>query len=187
MKFNRRNICEDCPLKTMGTGLVWGTGNYPNDVMIIGRDPGRNEVKKGEPFVGRSGTLLNMCLNRYTNFNRDNVYITNIVKCRRKGNKPPTKEIINNCKIFLNNEISKAKPKLIIPLGKLASEWFLGSIGILGKKVGHIYTMNNSIKIIPMYHPSYILRTGKQRSFRLKFEGIYQYYIKNIKVNNNEQ
>ena len=154
--------CMMCPLSGMGrTNVVFGDGNPDADLLFIGEGPGRDEDKQGLPFVGRSGQLLNRAL-KHVEIDRANVYITNIVKCRPPNNRAPTPLEASTCmNLFLYNQIKIIRPKIICTLGSIALNNLLGTPSSIGKMKGKILDWEG-IRIIPVYHPAYILRNQTQ-------------------------
>lgn len=151
--------CTKCKLWKSRTNFVFGTGNSKADLMCIGEAPGYDEDKKGEPFVGAAGQLLNKILNAI-GFQREEVYIANIVKCHPAGNRNPESEEVAQCLPYLKQQISLIQPKLILAFGKVAAQSFLGieaPIDILRNKV---YQMDD-IKVIVTYHPAALLRNPR--------------------------
>ncbi len=154
--------CMMCPLGGLGRkNVVFGDGNPDADLLFIGEGPGREEDLQGKPFVGRSGKLLNRALN-HVGIDRDIVYITNIVKCRPPNNRAPTPLEATTCmNLLLYNQLKIIRPKLICTLGSIALNNLLGSPSSIGKMKGKIIKWEG-IRIIPIYHPAYILRNQTQ-------------------------
>lgn len=154
--------CQSCPLAKLGrTHIVFGEGNPDADLMIIGEGPGREEDLQGRPFVGRSGQLLNHILEA-TNIKREDVFITNIVKCRPPNNRQPLPNESNVCKkLFLLNQIKIVKPTVLCTLGASALSGLLETEVKITKIRGHQLSFNNTI-LVPTYHPAYILRNPKE-------------------------
>ena len=113
--------CDACTLSNTRNNVVFGKGDQKAKVLIIGEAPGKDEDLSGEPFVGRAGKLLNEILFSMK-LSRDNVYITNTVKCRPPDNRNPNSDEINSCSRFLDGQISLISPSIIILLGKVAAE-----------------------------------------------------------------
>jgi DNA polymerase len=167
MTFNKK--LEYLRQEMGGTTVVYGCGPVPCNLMLIGEAPGREEDLAGEPFIGRSGDLLNKMLHN-AGLNRDDIYVTNIVKIRpRNGNKnrPPTKQEINICLPFLKKEMVKVKPKVIMPLGLLATKTILDNY--CKDNVNNIFSMKyatlnyfhtTNFIVLPNYHPSFLLQYG---------------------------
>jgi len=117
--------CVKCELCKTRTNSVPGKGNSKSDVIFVGEAPGRNEDKNGEPFIGIAGKKLSAALEA-ANISRDEVYITNIVKCRPPKNRVPTPTERETCQEYLKQEISIIKPKIICILGNTAFNSLLG-------------------------------------------------------------
>ncbi len=111
--------CHNCKLCETRTKAVPGKGRFDADVIFVGEAPGRNEDVHGEPFVGAAGKRLDMILED-TGIRREDVYITNIVKCRPPKNRVPTKKEEGSCNDFINQEIEIINPKLICVMGNTA-------------------------------------------------------------------
>ncbi len=152
----RNSNCANCNLcQSVKTVCVWGEGPQNADVMFIGRDPGATEDEQGRPFVGAAGQILNELI-EIAGLKRENVYISNIVKCRPPNNRPPTDDEKKACRTYLNEEIQKINPKIIVCLGGDSFEAITGYTGIMG--YAGTYIEQNNRKIFASVHPSYILR-----------------------------
>jgi uracil-DNA glycosylase len=155
--FNKYENQSPCHLGFNRRNIVFGDGNANAELMFIGEAPGEEEDKQGKPFVGRSGQLLNKALN-YVKINREDVYITNVVKCRPPNNRAPLPEEIKICKsLFLEKQIKIIQPKIIATLGSIATNAMLGEAIQITKIHGNVIHKDNLI-IIPIYHPAYVLR-----------------------------
>lgn len=156
--------CQACPLAKLGrTHVVFGEGNPDAHLMFIGEGPGRDEDLQGRPFVGRSGQLLNHVLEAI-NIKREDVFITNIVKCRPPQNRQPLPTESTICKnLFLLNQIKIIKPTVLCTLGASALSGLLDTDVKITKIRGHQLSFNNMI-LVPTYHPAYILRNPKELS-----------------------
>lgn len=148
--------CKKCSLHKSRNKFVFGVGNPDADVMVIGEGPGAEEDKQGEPFVGRAGKLLNDIL-KAIKFEREEVYIANIVKSRPPGNRTPTADEMNACFPYLNKQIELIKPKLILALGLTAAQGLLNKRDSLTKMRGNVYDYKG-IKTMVTYHPAALLR-----------------------------
>jgi len=148
--------CQKCSLGATRNKFVYGVGNVNADVMFIGEGPGAKEDELGEPFVGRAGQLLDKIL-AAIEFNRDNVYIANIVKCRPPGNRDPQPDEMEACFPYLNEQIRLIKPKLICCLGRIAAQAILQTNTPLAKlrNVWHEY---QGVETLVTYHPAALLR-----------------------------
>ena len=160
---NDVQICKKCALSSSRTNTVFGTGDNNAEIMIIGEAPGKDEDLKGEPFVGRAGKLLNEFLDSI-NLYRDNIFITNTVKCRPPENRNPETQEISACAHYLDMQIKIINPKVIILLGKIAANRMLNEdkpiTDLRGKK---FFLQNHSMPVIVFYHPAYILRSPLQK------------------------
>ncbi len=168
--------CKKCMLGLSRLNPVFGMGNVNADVIFVAEGPGFNEDHTGEPFVGRSGQLLDKIF-ASIDLSRESVYITNIVKCHPMRNpetpeahgndRPPTPEEISICRPYLEEQIKIIKPKCIVTLGSVASKLLLGEkrgISFLRGKwydaPSDFFTISKNIKILPMYHPAALLRNS---------------------------
>lgn len=151
--------CTACGLSKTRTQTVFGTGNRNAKLMIIGEAPGFYEDKQGEPFVGRAGQLLNAML-QSIGFNRESVYIANILKCRPPENRDPTAEEVNRCTPFLAKQIALVNPTLLLAVGRIAAHYLLNCKTSLNQLRGKIHHYGHLSKpLIITYHPAYLLRT----------------------------
>ncbi len=158
--INEIKNCKKCPLSKYRRNPVPGEGPRDADIMIIGEAPGAKEDEEGRPFVGAAGKLLTTLLESI-GLKRDNVYITNVVKCRPPNNRDPTEEEINTCLPYLMKQIAIIKPKIIIALGRHAARTIFKQAGLVWKNMstmhGKVYegTINgHKVIIIPTYHPA---------------------------------
>ena len=148
--------CPNCELARERTQTVPGSGPVPCDLMLIGEAPGKNEDEQGLPFVGRSGALLDQLL-ADIKLTRDDVYITNVVKCRPPENRDPTPTEVATCGDFLSRQIELVNPRVIVTLGKFAmARWFSGMT--ISKIRGQAISESGRW-IMPVFHPAYVLRT----------------------------
>jgi len=146
-----------CPVGTDAcTKIVFGVGDPLAKIMFIGEAPGRNEDAQGEPFVGRSGQLLNKCLN-VAGIKRENVFITNIVKCRPPDNRKPLPSEVAFYKPILLREIKIIRPAVICTLGSSSLEALTNSTFSMTKIRGKILSFAGT-DLIPTFHPAYVLR-----------------------------
>ena len=150
------NGCTKCKLCQHRTKIVFGVGNKNADIMMIGEGPGADEDAQGEPVVGKAGKLMNEAF-RGIGINRDNLYITNVVKCRPPQNRDPEKDEIESCKQYLENQIQIIKPKLIVLLGKIALQSILGEEHSITRDRGTLIE-KDGITYLPMWHPAALLR-----------------------------
>lgn len=139
--------------------MVFGVGNPNADLMFVGEGPGREEDLKGEPFVGRSGQLLDRLLLEELGITRQRVYIANVVKCRPPGNRDPLPEEIAACRPWLEQQIDLIAPRVIVTLGNFATRLLLGTTDGIKSLRGRSYPYRKAM-VVPTYHPSFILRAG---------------------------
>ena len=149
----RKNVivCTNCTLAKTRTHAVPGKGNFKSDVIFIGEAPGRNEDLKGEPFVGVAGQKLTLALEN-AGVSRNDVYITNAVKCRPPNNRVPNKEEKEKCQEYIQKEIEIISPKIICVLGNTAFGSILGG-GEITKYRGKVGRKNNQLYFITI-HPA---------------------------------
>lgn len=142
--------------------MVFGVGNPTADLMFVGEGPGQQEDLKGEPFVGRSGQLLDRLMAEEIGIGRDQCYIANVVKCRPPGNRDPLPAEIEACSPFLHQQIDLIEPKVVITLGNFASKLLLQTTEGITRLRGKAYpfTGHAGTVIIPTFHPSAALRSG---------------------------
>ncbi len=163
-------ICKNCTLCDLSktrTNVVFGEGNPNAKLMFIGEGPGEMEDKTGRPFVGRAGQLLTKIIENVLNLKREDVYIANIVKCRPPNNRVPTIEEAESCKPYLLKQIDIIDPKILVCLGKTAFMYLLNSDMPISKVRGQIFEYKNK-KVIPTYHPSFLLRnpSAKKEAYK---------------------
>jgi len=160
--------------------FIAGEGPRQADIMFVGEAPGEEEDKLGRPFVGRSGKLLNRWIERI-GLKREDVYITNVVKVRPDNNRTPTFEEIQTWLPSLWEEIKKVHPTLIVPVGATATKAiFDENFETFAPNRGKL-TLLGIYAVIPIYHPSYILRSpGAEKILNVDLELIAQ-YMKDVK------
>ena len=157
------NNCQKCQLANARNNVVFGKGNEKADILIIGEAPGKEEDLIGEPFKGRAGKLLTEILFSI-NLSRNDVYITNTVKCRPPQNRNPSSTEISSCSHFLDKQISLISPKVIILLGKIAAERILNTSEPMAKLRSNIhYYKETNIPTLVFYHPAYLLRSPSEK------------------------
>lgn len=156
--------CQECPLSRTRRNAVPGEGSIKTDLMFVGEAPGREEDIQGRPFVGRAGQLLTKIIGAMK-YRREDVFITNIVKCRPPQNRVPRKEEIEKCKGYLFKQLEIISPKVIVALGKSAADFFIHSqLGMTALR-GDFYEFND-IKVMPTFHPSYLIRNEGNRKIK---------------------
>lgn len=148
--------CTKCRLAKTRTNVVFGVGDPNADLMFIGEAPGRDEDLKGEPFVGRAGQLLTDII-KAMKLTREQVYIANVIKCRPPENRNPEPDELDSCRPFLQRQVELIKPKVIVTLGRFGLQSLTqkgyGISAVRGQWLDY-----NGIKLMPTYHPAYLLR-----------------------------
>lgn len=150
--------CPRCGLAKTRRHVVFGEGPETAEVMVVGEAPGADEDASGRPFVGRAGRLLDLML-RAAGFDREKVYVCNVLKCRPPQNRNPQPDEVEACSPYLIRQVELVKPKLILAFGNFAAQTLLGtdlSMGKLRRETGHQF---RGIPLVPTYHPSACLRT----------------------------
>jgi uracil-DNA glycosylase len=155
--------CTLCRLCETRTNAVPGSGNIVNpSVVFIGEGPGKNEDLQGKPFVGRGGKLLDELLHD-AGLKREEVYITNIVKCRPPKNRKPKPDEVETCTYhYLEKQLEILKPKLICTLGATALQYFTGERE-MGSNHGKLFVTKSQTRLLPTYHPAAVFRNQKLR------------------------
>ena len=157
------SACTRCALHKTRKQTVFGVGSESADWMIIGEAPGAEEDRRGEPFVGPAGQLLDEML-RALGLSRDAVYIANTLKCRPPGNRDPAVDEAASCRAYLDRQISLVEPKLILAVGRIASQLLLATDAPLGRLRGKKHTLDGGqIPVVVTYHPAYLLRSPTQK------------------------
>ena len=149
--------CQRCPLSQRRTNLVFGEGRPDAELMFVGEGPGRDEDLQGRPFVGRSGQLLTDIIVKGMQLRREDSYIANIVKCRPTDNRDPSPEEARTCLPFLKRQIAVIQPRIIVALGRVASQYLLDTNQPLGSLRNRFHDLDG-IPVMPTYHPSALLR-----------------------------
>lgn len=165
--------CRRCHLsKEGGHGPVLSSGPADAPLMIVGEGPGGVEDDYGAPLIGPSGKLLDRAL-WSVGITRDRVYVSNIVKCRPRGNRTPTMDEGNFCgHIWLAAEIRLVRPKAIVALGKVALRFFLGREAGIVRSRGH-WISYEGIPVMPTFHPAYLLRQSGHALVEAKWQVYY--------------
>jgi len=157
------SACTLCSLHRTRTQTVFGVGSESADWMIIGEAPGAEEDRRGEPFVGRAGKLLDEML-RAVGLARDSVFIANLLKCRPPNNRDPTVNEAASCRAYLDRQIALLSPKLILVVGRIAAQHLLETDAPLGRLRGQKHYLNNGqLPVVVTYHPAYLLRSPTQK------------------------
>ena len=156
------SICQKCDLYKTRTQTVFGAGNINTDIVFIGEAPGKDEDIQGKPFVGRAGKFLNELL-ASVGLSRDDIYITNILKCRPPNNRDPDETEIKVCSPYLEKQIDMINPKVIVTLGRYSLNYFLPGFSISKVHGQPKRRISDSRVIFPMYHPAVALYRGSFR------------------------
>ena len=161
--------CRKCNLWRERKNPVVGGGSWEAKIMFVGEAPGANEDEKGIPFCGAAGKILDELLNTI-GIKREEIYITNILKCRPPQNRNPKEEEIIACTPYLDRQIEIIKPMVICCLGNFATFYIMKKFGLENKvqKINKIHGMVftspfDSVKIIPLYHPAVVTYNIRMR------------------------
>jgi DNA polymerase len=155
--------CTRCALHEGRTQTVFGVGNPDAGIMIIGEAPGAEEDRRGEPFVGRAGKLLDEML-RSLGLGRADVFIANILKCRPPGNRDPRPEESAECRPYLRRQIALVRPRVILAVGRIAAQDLLESDEPIGRLRTRPHSLPGAdIPVVVTYHPAYLLRSPGQK------------------------
>jgi uracil-DNA glycosylase family 4 len=153
--------CRRCKLYAGRTNLVFGDGAADARLMFVGEAPGAEEDTQGLPFVGAAGRLLNNLLSKL-GLSREEVYIANVLKSRPPGNRDPELDEIAACLPFLKRQIQAIRPQVIVTLGRIAAQALLDTKEPLTRLRGR-WQRYQDIRVMPTFHPSYLLRFPKER------------------------
>jgi len=159
------SACTQCSLHQTRTQTVFGVGDPGAQWMIIGEAPGADEDRRGEPFVGKAGQLLNEML-RAVGLSRERVYIANILKCRPPNNRDPRVEEVASCMAFLQRQVALVQPRLIIAVGRIAAQNLLNEDQPVGRLRGRVHSFGGqgtATPVVVTYHPAYLLRSPGQK------------------------
>ena len=151
--------CTLCRLSEKRQTVVFGEGDPKASVMFIGEGPGAEEDRTGRPFVGQAGRLLDRMIFAM-GFERQEVYITNVVKCRPPSNRDPKEDEVAACAAYLDRQIDLMEPEIIVALGKPASWRLTGTNKPMGALRGR-WSAYRGTPLMPVFHPAYLLRQPK--------------------------
>ena len=168
--------CERCGLCKTRKKTVFGVGDETADWMIVGEAPGAEEDIQGEPFVGRSGQLLDamlgaMGLGRSEGPADRQVFIANVIKCRPPANRNPSPDEVARCEPYLRQQVALVKPKLLLAMGRFAAQSLLQTTDPIGRLRGQVHHYQG-IPVVVTYHPSYLLRPYNQNAKREAWEDL---------------
>jgi uracil-DNA glycosylase family 4 len=162
LDLNRAIVeCQKCRLFRNRLQAVPGQGSLNSRLMFIGEGPGFEEDRQGRPFVGPAGQLLTKMI-QAIELRREDVYITNVVKCRPPENRVPLEEEVEACRTFVEEEIRLVDPQILVPLGNSAAQALTRSKKKISDLRGHIFDFNGR-QLIPSYHPAYLLRNPESK------------------------
>jgi len=169
--------CQKCELGRTRTNLVFGVGNPEAEVLFIGEGPGEQEDLKGEPFVGRSGQLLDKYLAAIDLDRHKNIYIANMVKCRPPGNRDPKPEEQDTCMQWLKEQVRLMRPKFIVCLGRIAAQRIISKDFRVTREHG-VFFEHNGILRMGTFHPAALLRNPNNKP-----EALSDYLLLRDKIN----
>lgn len=153
--------CTRCKLHTSRRSIVFGVGDPSSPLMFVGEAPGEQEDKRGEPFVGPAGQLLDKMIEAM-GWSRQSVYINNILCCRPPGNRNPQADEVLACKPFLEARIAAIAPRIIVALGRPAANTLLGCDAPISALRGTFHD-RNGVAVMPTFHPAYLLRDPSKK------------------------
>jgi len=153
------SACTRCPLAAGRTQVVFGVGDPSADLLFVGEGPGREEDLAGEPFVGRSGKLLDRLMVEEVGLTRAECYIANVVKCRPPNNRDPAPAEIEACRPYLEEQVQLIEPVVIVTLGNFATKLLLETTRGIRELRGQVFDRGGAY-LVPTYHPAYVLRAG---------------------------
>jgi uracil-DNA glycosylase len=156
--------CRRCDLHRSRTRTVFGVGDMRADWLILGEAPGAEEDRRGEPFVGRAGQLLDAML-AAVGLSRETVFIANVLKCRPPNNRDPSAEEAAACRPFLDRQIELLQPRLVLAVGRIAGQQLLETQDALGRLRGRVHRHPRlGLPVIVTYHPAYLLRSPADKA-----------------------
>jgi len=164
--------CQRCELHATRTQTVFGVGSPRPELVFVGEGPGADEDREGVPFVGRAGQLLTRMIAAMT-LTREQVYICNVVKCRPPGNRTPTDSEMETCVPYLWWQLAVLRPKVIVALGRPASQTLLATKAPIGQLRGEFHDFPPlalahlglpECRVMPTFHPAYLLRSPGEKA-----------------------
>ncbi len=165
--------CRKCKLWQYRRNVVFGEGSPYTSVMFIGEAPGEKEDLSGRPFVGSAGKLLTQLINSI-GLRREDVYITNVLKCRPPGNRDPEPDEIEACRPYLEKQIEIIQPEIIVTLGRYSTKFILEAAGHSPQPISKVRGIVMRLKlrflpreviVLPMYHPAAALYNPRVRKY----------------------
>ena len=156
--------CLNCQLSESRTNTVFGSGSESADLMFIGEAPGADEDQQGLPFVGRAGNLLTSMITAL-GYDRNDVYISNVVKCRPPRNRDPHPQEAKECSQYLRRQIQIISPKVIVALGRVSAQLLIDTELPLARLRGNSFKyLDTEVDLVVTYHPAYLLRKPSEKS-----------------------
>ena len=149
--------CTKCRLAEGRTQVVFGRGNDAAQLVIVGEAPGAEEDRTGEPFVGPAGKLLDLLL-LSAGFDRESVYICNVLKCRPPSNRDPRPDEVATCAPYLHGQLEAIGPRVLLAVGKFSAQMLTGREESIGRLRGQVHSYRG-IPVVATYHPAYLLRS----------------------------
>ncbi|MGH9189350.1 MAG: uracil-DNA glycosylase [Acidimicrobiales bacterium] len=159
--------CTRCRLSAGRNNVVFGVGDPDADLMFVGEGPGAQEDLQGEPFVGRSGQLLDRMVAEEIGLTRDRFYIANAVKCRPPGNRDPQPDEIDTCRPFLEAQLDAIDPLVVVTLGNFATKLLLATNEGITRLRGRSYPFRRGV-LVPTFHPAAVLRAGGETAAQMR-------------------
>lgn len=153
----RASGCTLCRLSEGRTQVVFGRGSPAAELVVVGEAPGREEDRTGLPFVGPAGKLLDLLL-LSVGFDRESVYICNVLKCRPPNNRDPLADEVETCAPYLHAQLDTIQPRVLLAVGKFAAQMLSGTETTIGRLRGRIHEYRG-IPVVATYHPAYLLRS----------------------------
>ncbi|HEU4617699.1 MAG TPA: uracil-DNA glycosylase [Gammaproteobacteria bacterium] len=156
--------CTKCALHATRTRTVFGVGDPAASLLVVGEAPGAEEDRRGEPFVGRAGQLLDTMLRAIDLRRGQRVFVANMLKCRPPRNRDPSPEEVACCLPYLMRQIALIRPRLILAVGRIAAQNLLATDASLGRLRGRVHRFGAlSTPLLVTYHPAYLLRTPAEK------------------------
>lgn len=153
--------CTRCGLSKTRNKIVFGVGAADASLMFVGEAPGAEEDRRGEPFVGRAGQLLDKMI-AAMGWTRDTVYVANVLKCRPPGNRDPRPDEVEQCEPFLAKQIEAIRPRIIVTLGKPAAHLLLRTKAPISALRGRFHSYHGT-PVMPTFHPAFLLRSPHRK------------------------
>ncbi|HEX7167416.1 MAG TPA: uracil-DNA glycosylase [Acidimicrobiales bacterium] len=151
--------CTRCPLAQTRTQVVFSRGDPLADLVFVGEAPGKDEDLQGEPFVGRSGQLLDKLVFEEIGLERDRFYVMNTLKCRPPNNRDPRPDELTACSPWFDAQLEALAPKVVVTLGNFATKRLLDTTEGITKLRGRTYPYRGAV-LVPTFHPAAVLRGG---------------------------